>query len=76
MLFEFCYNSSFESVIAFDGAALPLLKKEFPELKTKELLSYNIEHSEKSSNFKLKLLLNNSKIAKAITAEKKPPRKS
>lgn len=60
-----------EPVIASDGVALSLLKKEFPLLKTKELPSYNIEYAKKGSNFKLKMLLNSPKIAHAINAEKK-----
>lgn len=58
-------------VIASDGAALMLLKKEFPELQTKILPSYKIEYSKKASNFKFKMLLNSPKIAHAISAESK-----
>ncbi len=64
-----------EPVIASDGVALSLLKKEFPMLLTKELPSYNIEYSKKGSNFKLKMLLNSPKIAHAISAEKKAIKK-
>lgn len=64
-----------EPVIASDGAALALLKKEFPSLQTKELPSYNIEYAKKGSNFKLKMLLNSPKIAHAISAEKKAIKK-
>ncbi len=62
-------------VIASDGAALSLLKKEYPELQTKVLPSYNIEYSKKASNFKIKMLLNSPKIAHAISAEKKAIKK-
>ncbi len=58
-------------VIASDGAALSLLKKEFPELQTKTLPSYHIEYSKKGGNFKLKMLLNSPKIVHTINAEKK-----
>jgi len=51
-------HEGIEPVIASDGVALSLLKKEFPELQTKELPSYNIEYSKKGSNFKFKMLLN------------------
>jgi len=68
-------NEGIEPVIASDGAALALLKKEFPELKTKVLPSYDIEYSKKASNFKLKMLLNSPKIARAISAEKKAVKK-
>ncbi|WP_234859313.1 glycosyltransferase [Aquimarina aquimarini] len=60
-----------EPVIASDGVALSLLKKEFPTLQTRSLPSYNIEYSKKASNFKLKMLLNSPKIAHAIRAEKR-----
>nr|WP_299259886.1 glycosyltransferase [uncultured Aquimarina sp.] len=64
-------DEGLEPVIASDGAALALLKKEFPDLKSKEIPSYNIEYSKKASTFKLKMLLNSPKIAHAITTEKK-----
>lgn len=64
-------NEGFEPVIASDGAALALLKKEFPFLQTEELPSYKIEYSKKARHFKLKLLMNGHKIASAIQAEKK-----
>ncbi|MDY8134960.1 glycosyltransferase [Aquimarina sp. 2201CG5-10] len=68
-------DQGYEPVIASDGSALALLRKEFPELQTEELPSYNIEYSKKASNFKLKILLNSPKIAQAITAEKKATKK-
>lgn len=68
-------QEGFEPVIASDGAALSLLKKEFPLLETKELPSYNIEYAKKASNFKLKMLINSPKIANAINAEKKMTKK-
>ncbi|MCK8520907.1 glycosyltransferase [Aquimarina sp. D1M17] len=68
-------HEGFEPVIASDGVALALLKKEFPNLRTKELPSYKIEYSKKASNFKLKMLLNSPKIAHAISAEKKAIKK-
>ncbi|TYP77182.1 glycosyltransferase [Aquimarina intermedia] len=58
-------------VIASDGAALNLLKKEFPDTETKELPSYNIEYSKTANTFKLKMVLNSPKIVRAIKAEKK-----
>ncbi|MEW7280997.1 glycosyltransferase [Aquimarina sp. 2201CG1-2-11] len=64
-----------EPVIASDGVALSLLRKEFPKLQSRELPSYNIEYAKKGSNFKLKMLLNSPKIAHAITAEKKAVKK-
>ncbi len=64
-------DEGLEPVIASDGVALSLLRKEFPDLPSKELPSYNIEYSKKGSNFKLKMLLNSPKIAHAISAEHK-----
>ncbi len=68
-------GQGFDPVIASDGAALSLLRKEFPTLQTEELPSYNIEYAKKGSNFKLKMLLNSPKIAHAISAEKKATKK-
>ena len=64
-------DQDYDPVIASDGVALALLKKEFPSVKTEELPSYNVAYAKKASNFKLKMLLNSPKIAHAITAEKK-----
>ncbi|WP_378179253.1 glycosyltransferase [Aquimarina sp. SS2-1] len=61
----------FEPVIASDGAALALLKKEFPTLKTEALPSYNLEYAKKRKIFNLKMLLNGPKLAHTIAAEKK-----
>ncbi|WP_378186326.1 glycosyltransferase [Aquimarina sp. W85] len=64
-------NEGYTPVIASDGAALDLLKKEFPSLETKTLPSYNIEYSKSASTFKIKMVLNSPKIARAIKAERK-----
>lgn len=61
----------FEPIIASDGAALELLIKEFPELQTFELPSYNITYSVKGSNFKWKLLFQMPKMFRAIHKERK-----
>ncbi|MEO1033704.1 MAG: glycosyltransferase, partial [Bacteroidota bacterium] len=45
----------FEPIIASDGVALGLLNKEFPNLRSLTLPSYNITYSKKASSFKLKL---------------------
>ncbi|WP_425076709.1 glycosyltransferase [Psychroserpens sp. S379A] len=63
--------NTFEPVIASDGIALKLLQKEFPDLETIELPSYNIAYSKKAQFFKLKILQNSPKLIKAINAEKK-----
>lgn len=61
----------FEVLIASDGIALDLLRKEFPEITTFELPSYNITYSKKGKHFKLKLLQDSPKLLKAINKEKK-----
>lgn len=58
-------------VIASDGQALEILKKEFPELHTVSLPSYNITYSENAEDFKLKLFLQAGHIKKTIKAENK-----
>ncbi|MBR9756826.1 MAG: glycosyltransferase [Algicola sp.] len=65
----------FEPVIASDGVALALLKKEFPTLTHLELPSYNITYSKKGSMFKLKMLKDSPKMLKAFKAEKKATKK-
>ena len=58
-------------IIASDGDALELLAKEFPDLKTLELPSYQIEYSKKGKNFKWKLLFSIPKIIRAVIKERK-----
>lgn len=64
-------EQGFEPVLASDGIALNLLQKEFPQLESTELPSYQISYSKKRYFFKLKLIQNTPKIVKAIKAEKK-----
>lgn len=61
----------FKPIIASDGNALLLLKKEYPKLEFIELPSYNIKYSKKGSFLKLKLLKDTPKILKTIKAENK-----
>ena len=61
----------FVPVIASDGAALALLRKEYPDLSTIELPSYNISYAKNGELLKLKLLKDSPKLLKAIMAEKK-----
>ncbi|SEP95723.1 conserved hypothetical protein [Hyunsoonleella jejuensis] len=61
----------FQPIIASDGVALQLLKKEFPKFSSIELPSYNIAYSKKGAYFKLKLIKDSPKLLKAIKAEKK-----
>lgn len=60
----------FNVIIASDGVALDLLKKEFPDFTFLELPSYKIEYTKKSKNFKWKIIKNSPKILKAIAKEK------
>ncbi len=68
-------DNSFEPIIASDGVALELLRKEFPRLTCLELPAYNIKYSKKSYLFKLKLLKDSPKVIKAINAEKRAVQK-
>ena len=61
----------FEPIIASDGVALSLLKKEFPELRHVELPSYDINYAKKGRHFKLKLIWDSPKVLKAMAKEKK-----
>lgn len=61
----------FEPILASDGEALQLLQKEFPELRSISLPSYQIRYPEKGMLLKWKLLIDSPKILKAINAEKK-----
>ncbi|WP_299777809.1 glycosyltransferase [uncultured Formosa sp.] len=64
-------TNHFTPVIASDGIALALLKKEFPTIETVELPAYDITYAKKGHFFKLKLLKDSPKLIKAIKAEKK-----
>ncbi|BAO75913.1 glycosyltransferase [Winogradskyella sp. PG-2] len=61
----------FLPIIASDGVALELLKKEFPELQSIELPSYNITYAKKANSFKLKLIKDSPHLLKTIKKEKK-----
>lgn len=63
-------QEGFAPIIASDGDALALLSKEFPNLPTIELPTYNISYSKNGKLFKLKLLKDLPKLLKAIKAEK------
>ena len=62
---------NFNPVIASDGVALALLKKEFPHLVSVELPPYDISYAEKGKNFKWKLLAQMPKMFKAVYGERK-----
>ncbi len=64
-------KKGFEPIIASDGAALSLLRKEFPKFSTIELPSYNVTYAKKGKYFKLKMLKDSPKLIQAIKDEKK-----
>lgn len=64
----------FSPILASDGAALLLLRKEFPHLKAFELPSYNITYTSRGSLLKWKLLMDTPSILKNIKKEKKATR--
>ena len=63
-------HHGYQPIIASDGNALALLKKEFPNVPTLTLPSYNIEYAKKGSHFKYKLLLESPGILKSIIQER------
>lgn len=65
----------FTPIIASDGVALELLRKEFPHLQSLELPSYEIEYSKNGSDFKWKMLKNLPTMIEAVRAEKKTVKK-
>lgn len=64
-------ENNYIPVIASDGIALELLRKEFPNLQTLELPSYQIEYAKNGANFKWKIIKNGPKMIRAILEEKK-----
>ena len=64
-------EQEFEVLLASDGSALHLLKKEFPDLESIELPSYSIKYPSKGSFFKWKMLSSLPRIYKAMIAEEK-----
>ena len=68
-------DNNYIPIIASDGIALELLRKEFPYIQTLELPSYQIEYAKNGKNFKWKLLQNSPKMIKAVLNEKKTVKK-
>lgn len=64
-------ENGFNPILASDGVALEMLKKEFPDLQALELPSYEIEYAKNGHNFKWKMLKNSPKMIDAVLAEKK-----
>ncbi len=59
----------FRPILASDGQALDLLKKEFPDDTLLELPSYQIEYAKEGRNFKWKLLKNSPRMIEAVLDE-------
>ena len=64
-------DEGFNPILASDGIALEMLRKEFSDLKTLELPSYQIEYAKNGNYFKWKMLKNTPKMIEAIVKEKK-----
>lgn len=64
-------DENFIPVIASDGAALDLLRKEFPQLEFFLLPSYNISYSRFPFLLKFKLLMKIPRILRTISEERK-----
>lgn len=62
-------QQGFTPILASDGVALQLLKKEFPQLLHLELPSYQIKYAKNGQFFMIKMLLNLPNIIKAVTKE-------
>lgn len=69
-IIEALLDKNFEPILASNGMALQILKKEFPQLKAETLPSYHITYSKQGNLLKWKMLLNSPRIYKAIQAEK------
>jgi uncharacterized protein (TIGR00661 family) len=68
-------ENNYIPILASDGIALEMLRKEFPYLQTLELPSYQIEYAKNGKNFKWKMLKNSPKMIEAIWNEKKMVKK-
>jgi len=64
-------ENNYIPIIASDGMALEILRKEFPYIKSLKLPSYQIEYAKKGADFKWKLAQNFPKLIKAVWDEKK-----
>ncbi len=64
-------EQNFTPIIASDGAALDLLRMEFPQLKSYQLPSYGIQYPKNGKSFTYKLLLQFPKIYMAVQEERK-----
>lgn len=63
-------NNGFNPIIASDGAALSLLKKEFPSLEWYELPSLKIKYAKRGFWFKFKIIFQLFKLIKCVQKER------
>lgn len=70
-IIEALENHGFEPVIASDGAALMLLKKEFPQHKAVELPTYQLEYAKHGAFFNIRLLLQMGLMFSTINKEQR-----
>jgi len=70
-IIEALENHGYEPVIASNGAALELLKKEFPLLTALELPEYHIEYAKRGAFFKFKMLLQIPRMFMTVRRENK-----
>ncbi|ESU29716.1 glycosyltransferase family 28 [Flavobacterium limnosediminis JC2902] len=70
-IIEALQKNGFEPVLASDGIALALLKKEFPQLTALELPSYKIQYAQNGANFKWKLFRQIPNMFHAVRNERK-----
>ena len=64
-------KEGFTPILASDGQALELLKKEFPSLQTFTLPAYNIKYAKKGVFLPITLLVQIPKLVRAVILEKK-----
>jgi UDP:flavonoid glycosyltransferase YjiC (YdhE family) len=74
-IIEALQANGFTPIIASDGVALEMLRKEFPHLIALELPSYDIEYAKNGANFKWKMLKSMPRMIDAVLAEKKQVKK-
>lgn len=70
-IIEALENHGYEPVIASDGAALRLLKKEFPHVKTATLPAYQPEHTKKDAFLNIRALYQMVQMLRSIKKEEK-----
>ncbi|MBZ9629963.1 glycosyltransferase [Salegentibacter sp. LM13S] len=67
-------KNEFEVFIASDGAALELLKKEFPDIKSLKLPSYDITYTKSPGLLKWKIFAESPRLLKIMQRERKVTR--